>query len=204
MIVKNESKIRVDAITGATLPALKQYLVPNAAYTCYTLWHTAYGVTRDSILSFLEQMADASFLRRLLRTNEPGKQLWVHLTSSTNQDVSRKAFDYFLQKRIEVPEIQQKLTSQVELFSRTMQVELVQRLSKMSYIDNRAFVNFITAYTKEQLDAGILKSVFETTQPTDWNDNDLINTLTLLTTNKNPFVREMAKKQFVENRNGIK
>ena len=74
----------------------------------------------------------------------------------------------------------------------------------MSYIDNRAFVNFITAYTKEQLDAGILKSVFETTQPTDWNDNDLINTLTLLTTNKNPFVREMAKKQFVENRNGIK
>jgi len=218
MIVKNESKRRVDANSGATLPSLKQYLIPNAAYTCYTLWHTVYGVTRDSILSFLDQKADAGFLKMLLQTNEPNKQLWVisyidrhpdfqasfsdsilNLTNSANRNVSRMAFDYFLRKRIESPEIQNKLTSRVGLFPRTYQLELVQRLSKLNYIDNSAFVNFINAYTKGQLDAGMLKSVFETTQPADWNDKYLINSVTLLSTNKNPFVREMAKKLPVGN-----
>jgi len=218
LIVKNENKKLVDATSGATRPSFTQYLVPYAAYTCYTLWHTTYGVTRDSILCFLDQMADARFLKKVLQTNEPNKTLWgisfidrhpdfhasfsdsiLNLVNAANQTISRKAFDYFLHKRIEVPEIQQKLTSRVELFPRNYQLELVQRLSKMSNIDNEAFVNFINAYIKGQLDAGMLKSVFETTRPADWNDKDLINSLTLLSSNTNPFVREMVKKLPVGN-----
>ncbi len=218
LIVKNEDNRQVDAVTKPTRPSFTQYLVPDAAYTCYTLWHTTYGVTRDSILSFLDQMADANFLKKVLQTNESNKTLWgisfidrhadfqasfcdsiLNLVNAANQTISRKAFDYFLHKQIEVPEIQQKLTSRVELFPRNYQLELVQRLSKMSNIDNGAFLNFINAYIKGQLDAGMLKSVFETTRPTDWNDKDLINSLTLLSTDKNPFVREMVKKLPVVN-----
>src|SRR5690606_34732908 len=33
----------VDAKTGATLKSIKKEIIEGAVYTCYTLWHIAYG-----------------------------------------------------------------------------------------------------------------------------------------------------------------
>jgi hypothetical protein len=43
---KDDKNPNIDAVSGATQLSLQEYLVRNAAYTCYTLWHTVYGNTR--------------------------------------------------------------------------------------------------------------------------------------------------------------
>ncbi len=51
---KSKKKLfEVDGYSSATLPSLKEYVVKDAVFTCYTLWHTVYGETKvfiDDIL----------------------------------------------------------------------------------------------------------------------------------------------------------
>lgn len=52
---------KVDGHSGATQPSLKEYLIKDAAYTCYTLWHTAYGNTQKEIKKLLEMRIDSAY-----------------------------------------------------------------------------------------------------------------------------------------------
>jgi hypothetical protein len=62
---------KIDGITGATIPDLTPWIVPNAAYTSSTLWHIAYGATRDSIQAYTRNhLLSISMLNHLLRDGE--------------------------------------------------------------------------------------------------------------------------------------
>ncbi len=50
-----QKNAKTDGITGATIPDLTSSIVPEAAYTSYTLWHLAYGTTRDSIAVYTKR-----------------------------------------------------------------------------------------------------------------------------------------------------
>jgi hypothetical protein len=67
--------IQTDGITGATLPDLAAWIVPEAAYTTYTLWHITYGPTRDSILTFTKNcLLSGELISNLLKENDPYNQ----------------------------------------------------------------------------------------------------------------------------------
>ena len=69
---------RVDGITGATTPDMAAWIVPEAAYTTLTLWHIAYGETRDSIVAYTQRKLLSNQLAiKLLKEDDPYKQMKV-------------------------------------------------------------------------------------------------------------------------------
>ena len=77
-----------DGITGATLPNLAAWIVPEAAYTSYTMWHLAYGAARDSIITYTgKHFLSNQLLINNLQNNDPynqGKALQWISTSKQN------------------------------------------------------------------------------------------------------------------------
>jgi hypothetical protein len=75
-----------DAITGATMPNVLPWIVPEAAYTSCTLWHITYGPTRDSIIALTKQhLLSGKLLKKLLQEDNPYNQItafhWMECTS---------------------------------------------------------------------------------------------------------------------------
>ena len=65
-----------DGITGATLPDLASWIVPEAAYSSYTLWRLTYGVTRDTILAYTtNHLVSDQLIIRLLNDGDPYNQV---------------------------------------------------------------------------------------------------------------------------------
>ena len=69
-------KVKTDGISGATIPDLGPWIVPEAAYTSYTLWHLTYGSTPDSIVSYTKKhFISNSLLFKLLESKDAFSQL---------------------------------------------------------------------------------------------------------------------------------
>lgn len=67
----------VDGISGATIPDLTKYIVPDAAYTSYTLWHLVYGTTRDSLNILNRQLVTVSLLDSLFKHDNWYDRCWA-------------------------------------------------------------------------------------------------------------------------------
>ena len=77
-----------DGITGATLPDLSPWIVPEAAYTSYTLWHLVYGATRDSIMNYTKKnLLSNQLLTNILNNKDPYNKImalrWVSESDMT-------------------------------------------------------------------------------------------------------------------------
>jgi hypothetical protein len=71
-----KSVTKTDGITGATLPDLAAWIVPEAAYSSYTLWHLTYGVTRDSLMAYARShLISSELINVLLQPNDPYNQI---------------------------------------------------------------------------------------------------------------------------------
>ena len=214
LIVKNtnEEKEGVDAVTAATKPALKDYLVRNAAYTCYTLWHTVYGPTRSKILSFLEQRADMNYLITVFKSGKPGYILWaidfvenhsqyqlmfqdsiVNQLTSKNEGVSKRAFEYFRVRRLSNQGIQEKIAIRFAYLNSDLQKEVIDEFSKLEFIINVSFLTLIEHYQNGQINAGTLRKICKLIQPEERNDSSLIQKMESLSKDKNPFVRKISQ-----------
>ncbi|CAL1518947.1 hypothetical protein [Chitinophaga sp. MM2321] len=67
----------VDARTGATLKTIKNEVIEGAVYTCYTLWHLAYGQVTDEILKITETYNDNQLLHNFLSGDNHHYQYWA-------------------------------------------------------------------------------------------------------------------------------
>jgi hypothetical protein len=60
----------VDAKTGATLKTIKNDVIDGAVYTCYTLWHIAYGKqVMDEMKKITDSYLDDQLLREFLKSS---------------------------------------------------------------------------------------------------------------------------------------
>jgi len=84
----NKTDEKSDGITGATLPDLSPWIVPEAAYTSYTLWHLVYGTTRDSIIAYTrDNLLSDQLFNHLLQEKDPYSRIiglqWLSETGQT-------------------------------------------------------------------------------------------------------------------------
>lgn len=83
---------QTDGITGATLPDLASWIVPEAAYTSYTLWHLTYGATRDSIMAYTKKrLLTNQLLTSILAKKDPYNQIMA-LRWINESDMNRNQF----------------------------------------------------------------------------------------------------------------
>jgi hypothetical protein len=216
MDVKTQNGI--DAVTAATRPAYQELLVSNAAYTCYTLWHTVYGPTQEKIKQLIESSADSQYLKALFEFQEPNYLVWavnfIHkhseyhqdfsesilgLILSDNQVVSNHAFFYFTdEKRITSPEVQKNLSENFRKYRRNLQNELITSFSVLNNISNEAYLILLEQYERDLITGSDLRKILTSVQPEKISDIKVQNKLKVLSEGSNPFVRTMTLK-LIEN-----
>jgi len=87
-----EAVKKTDGITGATLPDLSPWIVPEAAYTSYTIWHLTYGATRDSIMNYTKKhLLSNQLLTNILQEKDPYNQI-IALRWISESDLNRNQF----------------------------------------------------------------------------------------------------------------
>lgn len=67
----------VDAKAGATLKTIKNQVIDGAVYTCYTLWHIAYGKAVPEMRKIIEAYSNDALLHRFLESKNHHYQYWA-------------------------------------------------------------------------------------------------------------------------------
>jgi hypothetical protein len=93
----NKTGMAPDGTTGATLPDVMSWIVPEAAYTSYSLWHLTYGATRDSINAYTKKhLFSNRLLVKMLQNGDPFSQIkafqWIGKTDLNNLQFIEPAF----------------------------------------------------------------------------------------------------------------
>jgi hypothetical protein len=79
LITKGTDKLTdsVDAKAGATLKTIKNQVIDGAVYTCYTLWHIAYGKAVPEMQKIIESYSSDTLLHRFLESSNHHYQYWA-------------------------------------------------------------------------------------------------------------------------------
>ncbi len=157
---------KTDGITGATLPNLSPWIVPEAAYTSYTLWHLTYGASRDSIINHVkEHLLSNKLLTNILQNKDPYNQImalrWVGesnmnsnqfiepaltILQSENYQSSRQALKFLKLSGIDQERLQTecvKLLESEEFRIKNLAIEYIRESEKLTRPVAQALMNHI-------------------------------------------------------------
>ena len=209
----NKSKEEVDGHTGATQPSLQEYLVRNAAYTCYTLWHTVYGPTRDEIRLVLEERADQNLLRLLLTWKEPHYLIWaigfikrhqeyhqnfyseiMNLIKSEDSNVSQNALHYFSTGRLSSINIQIKLARMIGDVSLENRYEIIRKFSELPQVCNDAILIMLEQFESQKISASSFSDVGKLIGTENLKDLLIIEKITNISKTKNLYILKITQK----------
>ncbi len=62
--------VEVDAVSGATVQSIKEMVVQGALYSCYTLWHLAYGEATLKTRAYLRENLSETLVMALLGSDD--------------------------------------------------------------------------------------------------------------------------------------
>ena len=141
-------KVKTDGISGATIPDLGPWIVPEAAYTSYTLWHLAYGSTPDSIVSYTKKhFISNSLLFKLLESKDAFSQLkglqWTDQSNESCSQFIEPALKILHNGKFNSSGLALKFLKKCNLDEEKMQKEVIQLLDNEDFrIKNSAIEYF--------------------------------------------------------------
>lgn len=210
---KKDQNLKVDAISGATRQYLQDYLVRNAAYTCFTLWHTVYGPTRDQILALLDSRVNQPFLAKIFELNDPILQAWaikaidkhpeyeasfsgniLNLVKSGNNDLAHAALNYLTLSRLLNPLVQKELTQTVGVALSQLRFEIIWKLKSLPQISNESLVILLDLYLDQKIHAGLLGYVCDMIHPENLKDDTIMQRVKRLSKDKNQYVKNLGER----------
>lgn len=180
-----------DGITGATLPDLSPWIVPEAAYTSYTIWHLTYGATRDSIMNYTKKhLLSNHLLTNILQNKDPYNQImalrWISesnlndnqfiepaltILQSGNYQSSRQALKFLKLSGINKERLQMesiKLLESEEFRIKNVAVEYISESEKLTGPVAKELMNHI--YNDNYYLVNVILSLLEKRYNPDYDD----------------------------------
>lgn len=213
----NKNLGSVDAVSSATQPFLQQYLVRNAAYTCYTLWHTTYGISRKEILEILEKRADVKYLKLIFEINDPTYLLWavdfirrhpdyqtmfyrqiIGLIKNKDETVSKRAMSYFSKDRLTDFNVQKEMIRSFTDFSYQRKFEMLWNLSEVQKINDEVILYLLDLFEKQQLNSTFLGYAYKLVRKDNLHNPEMQGKLKALLAHENLYVRNITQKLLTE------
>ncbi|MCK9412929.1 MAG: hypothetical protein M0Q53_11555 [Prolixibacteraceae bacterium] len=214
---EDKKKNKVDAFSGATMPALSEFVVKDAVYSCYTLWHTVYGTTRDQINSILEQRTDDRYIRLLFEQKDPQYSIWaidyiekhpkyqqvfyhhiMNLIQSEDNNVSRKSLHFFIPDRLSDAAIQKEMAFQMEKASATHKFEIIMLFKALPKVTNDAILIMLVQFKNRKIGTGLLEYLCNLIQPENLKDSRIVEELKSISKDKNQYVKNIAQKSLAK------
>ena len=214
LIVKVEKKDndQVDAISGATPPSVSEFVVKDAVYTCYTLWHTVYGPTLEKIWSILDQRTNKEYLRLVFDKNVPHYSCWaihfierhqqyhavfyreiMNLIKSGNDIVSQKALHYFKVAILSETVIQKELAVLIEEVPARKKFEIIMNFQPLAHVSNETILIMLEQFEDQKISAAMLSYVCKLIHLENMEDFRIEKKIKNISRDKNLYVRNMTQ-----------
>lgn len=203
----------IDGITGATQLSYKEYLVEDAAYTCYTLWHTVYGNTLDKIHSILELRIAPEYLQALFNQENYEYKIWAIKQIAKNptlqnkfndkimsfllSDVellSQQAMDYFTGDILSDFNIQLGLVKMFDKLSYSKKFQIILSLTQQKKTNDLAIIQLLHFFEKQQLNAYSLSYVYNSIHAENMRNPVISKKIKMFSNYENSYVREISQK----------
>ena len=130
-----EKREDVDGVSGATRKSLSEYVVRDAVYTCFTLWHTVYGIRKTRINALLQERISKAYLSKSFAKNNPAVDFWVLNAILSQSEYSAPFFNELVAKIASedhhVSDLALKAISTSTLNNEFSQMELVNQMPKV-------------------------------------------------------------------------
>ncbi len=75
-LVPKTDEEEVDGVTSATITRIKDFVVENAVYTTYTLWHIVHGLTQQQVENYTQQHLSTELLLKILSSSDQYDVQW--------------------------------------------------------------------------------------------------------------------------------
>lgn len=211
---------KLDGHSGATQPSLKEYLIKDAAYTCYTLWHTVYGNTQKEIKKLLEMRADSVYLQLLFEQKSPEQLIWavdfirthpqyhsaffrqiIKQIGSKNDILSQRALNYLSKEQLTEHAIQKELVPIFEEVNYQRKFELLWKLSAAQHTDDDVILSFLTSFEEQKINASMLGYVYKLVREENQKNPLILEKLRTFLKHENLYVRNITKKVLSDTKN---
>lgn len=213
LIAKPAPHREIDGTSGATHLSFKDYLVEDAAYTCYTLWHTVYGNTAEEINSILEKRINRAYLQLLLHHEDNSYKIWainqiahspvyqkefnVTIMSFLRSDanlLSQSALSYFSGDVLSDFDTQLNLISRFGMLSYRQRLQIIQSLSQQKRTNDKAIIRLLQYFEDHEINAFSLNYVYHSIHAENMRNAVIKKKITRFTKHSNSYVREISLK----------
>ncbi len=207
---KEKNQNPVDAISAATDPSIATYVVKDAVYTCYTLWHTVYGPTNQKIKTILEQKANSAFLGLIFNHNDPDYISWginfvknhsqyqpefysriLGYIKTDNIIISKTALKYFTPSMLSDISVQKDLA--LMEVSSDKKFDIIWLLSTLPDVGNETILSLLGQFEEDQLSSTMLGYVYKMISTEKLKDTRIMGKLKTFADNDNLYVRNITK-----------
>jgi hypothetical protein len=205
----------VDGVTAATIAGVQDYIVEDAVYTTYTLWHIVHGDTKNQLRAYTAQHLDANLLMKILNSPNNSDLIWglesippgfvwtdtlqnklFGLIGSSELIVANKAVESILPELLENEQAQLKLYFQFEQADYFVQRKLLKKLEEAPFLS--PVIELKLAEKLPSLNGSMIKSVLDLFTVQQINNEKSEAIIAGLLSHENNFIARKAF-QFLEN-----
>jgi hypothetical protein len=214
LLKDNKNGSNVDGSTGATQPELSFYVVKDAVFTCYTLWHTVYGSTREKIIQILNQKPDSEYLAllfsqkdikyrilamNLIEQNTEYKIKFfpdvIQLINSNDSELARRSFEFLKRNRNYLSELslQKLLVYKLNETAPNLRYEILGILNKLPYTDAEVSLTLLQYFEDNKLNTRDLYLVYKMMNPVNLKNKEILNSINKNLNSDNFYVQTISR-----------
>lgn len=207
----------VDGYSSATAPSLKEYVVDDAVFTCYTLWHTVYGETKTYIDGLLQERITTTYIRRLidgninqqlfaleniLRRNEYFLEFELRvldLIASDDEEIAEKAISLITPEHLTDSKKQRRFVGLIKDALPTIKYEIMYKIESLADVSTDTIVLLLDLFYSGEISLGALNHIFRIIEKQMANDRLIKDNIFIherlekLILHPNPYISNLAK-----------
>lgn len=206
--VNDTTKLKVDAVSSATIATILEYVVQGAVYTTYTLWHFVYGPTKREIEKLTKEKLSSDIVLELLNSQNKDDQIWTlkHITGKMEISFSLQSklmeiisgTDVYLTEQALNALKPENLTSDIQMelvniFNNSgflQKKQIIQKLADSPNLDNSIIKKFSSELS--DLNGVLLKAILDMFTLHKIEDNMVTENVATLLKNKNRYISNQA------------
>ena len=139
---------QTDGLSGATIQDLTPWIVPEAVYTSYTLWHLIYGSTRDSIKAYSKKhLLNNQLLSNILQSRDSYNQIvalqWISESNLSCNQFIEPALNILHNGNYQTTRVALKFLKKCNFDKERLQKEAVQLLDSKDFGIKNSAIGYI-------------------------------------------------------------
>lgn len=202
----------VDGYTSATNSSLSEYVIKDAVFTCYTLWHTVYGETRAQIKEILSGRMTSDYIQKLLEGETPHKELAIdqikenagyfrefepqilEMIASADKKISQKAMSLITKEYLSNPQNQLKFIDLIDRSQPATKYEIIYKLQSLEVVFDESVLLLLDKFSEGTIGMGALNHLYQLISVEALDNEKIRAKLIELSHSSDPYVANLTNR----------